>query len=268
MAASPTISRKKWEDSMKPIWLMALGGALMWANAACAADAAPVPDYIQAAVANPDRPAADKEHDAARKPAAMLVFAGIKPGDKVVDLIPGSGYFTKIFSKAVGPTGHVYAFIPSELDAMMAKHGHSLPKADPKYPNVTYLHMPVGKLTTPEPVDVVWTSQNYHDLHDKFFGPANLADVNKAIFNALKPGGIYIVLDHSAPAGSGLSDTETLHRIDEAVVKSEVTAAGFVLDGESNALRNKNDPRTAKVFDPSIRGHPDQFILKFRKPAK
>jgi len=122
-------------------------------------------------------------------------------------------------------------------------------------------------LATPEPVDLVWTSQNYHDLHDSFAKPADLAQVNAAIFRALKPGGIYVVLDHAALPGSGLSATETLHRIDPATVRAEVEAAGFVYVGESDVLRNPNDPHTAKVFDPSIRGHTDQFVFKFRKPG-
>jgi predicted methyltransferase len=114
----------------------------------------------------------------------------------------------------------------------------------------------------------VWTSQNYHDFHDSFFGPADLAVVNKAIFTALKPGGLYIVLDHVAAPGSGLRDTETLHRIDPAIVKKEVTAAGFEFVSEDDSLKNPADPHTAKVFDPSIRGKTDQFVYKFRKPQR
>ena len=106
----------------------------------------------------------------------------------------------------------------------------------------------------------------WSDLHDKFFGPPDIKKVNKAIYDSLKPGGVFIVLDHAAERGSGLRDTDTLHRIDEAAVKKEVEAAGFKFVGESEVLRNPNDPRTKLVFDPSIRGKTDQFILKFRKP--
>ena len=126
--------------------------------------------------------------------------------------------------------------------------------------------LPANKLTAPESLDLVWTSQNYHDLHDSFAKPADLALVNKAVFNALKRGGLYVVLDHAAEKGSGLRDTETLHRIDEATVKQEVLAAGFRLTGESNVLRNAEDAHTLKVFDPAIRHKTDQFILIFRKP--
>ncbi|HLY04523.1 MAG TPA: hypothetical protein VKR31_02135, partial [Rhizomicrobium sp.] len=130
-----------------------------------------------------------------------------------------------------------------------------------------YIHAPIEKFVTPEKLDIAWTSQNYHDLHDKFFGPPDINVVNKAVYDSLKPGGVFIVLDHAAEKGSGLRDTDTLHRIDEDTVKKEVEAAGFKFAGESDVLRNPNDPRTAKVFDPSIRGKTDQFILKFRKPG-
>jgi len=112
----------------------------------------------------------------------------------------------------------------------------------------------------------VWTSMNYHDLHDKFLGPADVAALNKSIFDALKPGGVYLVLDHAAEAGSGLRDTETLHRIDPAVVEKAVTAAGFVLEAQSDELKNPDDDYTMKVFNPAIRGRTDKFIFKFRKP--
>ena len=242
----------------------AVAAVLLTAGAA----AAPVPSYIKAAVSDPLRPVADTKVDAERKPAAMLVFAGIKPGMHVMDMIPGGGYFTRLFAKAVGPTGWVYSFQPVELDHFFKDAKPPIYAVAAEYPNVSVIHAPINKLTAPEALDVVWTSQNYHDLKDPFFAPADTALVNKAVYDALKPGGIYIVLDHSAPKGSGISDTNTLHRIDEAVVKKEVEAAGFKLIGESNVLRNPKDKRTLKVFDPAIRGHTDQFILKFQKPMK
>ena len=232
------------------------------------ASAAPVPAYVKAAVNDAARPADDVKRDADRKPAAMLVFAGIRPGLRVMDLIPGGGYFNRIFAKAVGPNGYVYAFQPTELDHFFKGKEPPVVAVAAAYPNVSVIHAPVNALVAPESLDVVWTSQNYHDLKDDFFKPADTALVNKAVYDALKPGGLYIVLDHSAEKGSGLRDTDTLHRIDEAVVKKEVEAAGFKLIGESNVLRNPKDTRTVKVFDPSIRGHTDQFILKFRKPLR
>ena len=233
-----------------------------------AAGAAPVPSYVKAAVADSQRPADDVKRDTERKPAEMLMFAGIKPGMKVMDLIPGGGYFTRLFAVAVGPNGWVYAYSPSELDSFLKGKPPRVAAVAESYKNVSVIHAPVNSLTAPEPLDVVWTSQNYHDLKDDFFKPADTAQVNKAVFNALKPGGLYIVLDHAAEKGSGARDTDTLHRIDEDLVKKEVEAAGFKFVGESKVLRNPADPHTAKVFDAGIRGHTDQFILKFRKPAK
>jgi predicted methyltransferase len=138
----------------------------------------------------------------------------------------------------------------------------------PQFKNVSTIAGPINDFAVPEPLDLVWISLNYHDLHDPFLAPADLAKINKAIFSALKPGGRYVIIDHSAEAGSGLRDTNTLHRIDEASVKSEVKAAGFRLERESNLLHNAHDPRTANVRDPSIRGKTDQFILEFRKPKQ
>ncbi len=225
------------------------------------------PAYIISSVADAGRPKADTDRDAERKPAKMLAFAEVAPGDKVVDLLPGGGYFTRLFSKAVGPSGKVYAFVPAEYVALAKKPSPVTEFAgQPGYENVSIVQTPVNELAVPESVDLVWTSQNYHDLHDDFFKPADLALINKQIFKALKPGGLYIVLDHSAEKGSGLRDTNTFHRIDEEAVKAEVKAAGFEFIGESDALRNPKDPRNIKVFDPSIRGHTDQFVLKFRKP--
>ena len=118
----------------------------------------------------------------------------------------------------------------------------------------------------PAGLDLVWTSENYHDLHNKMFGPADMLLVDKAVFNALKPGGVFIVEDHAAEAGSGARDTDTLHRIDPALVRKEVLAAGFVLDGESTLLHNPNDPHTEAVF--KLEGTSDKFLLKFRRPLK
>jgi predicted methyltransferase len=222
--------------------------------------AAAVPVLAQTA-----RPLEDTARDAARKPADMVSFAGIKPGMKVVDLIPGGGYFTRVFSAAVGPTGKVVAFIPAAAeaaypDASKVLHG----MATNGYPNVSV----VNAITDPAAsgADVVWTAQNYHDLHNSL-PTEGVIGFNKAVFAQLKPGGVYVVLDHSAKAGSGIADTKTLHRIDADAVKAEVTAAGFVFDGESKVLANPADPRTANVFDPTVRGKTDQFVYRFKKPA-
>lgn len=224
---------------------------------------------IAAAVADTHRPDADRARDAERKPAEMLAFAGVKPGDQVMDLLPGGGYFSRLFARAVGPKGRVYLLVPSELAGPRPK-ALEAPRAlaaDPAYGNIVTLVEALDGLTAPEKLDVVWTSQNYHDLHDSFLGPADPAVFNKAIFNALKPGGVFVVLDHVAAAGSGLRDTETLHRIDPETVKREVMAAGFLFDGQSPVLANAADDHSLKVFDPALRGHTDQFVYRFRKPA-
>jgi predicted methyltransferase len=228
--------------------------------------AAPSP-AIAAAVADSTRPAADRDRDAARKPAEMLAFAGVKPGMVVVDMLPGGGYFTRLFSDAVGPTGKVVAYVPDETLARFPKalDGLNAIAAEPAHKNVQVEHNPIMAPGPDNVADVVWTSQNYHDLHN--MAGVDLVAFNKLVFRSLRPGGVYVVLDHSAPAGSGASATRTLHRIDPATVRQEAEAAGFVFDGESNVLANPADPHTAGVFDPSIRGHTDQFVLRFRKPG-
>ena len=252
----------------KTLTLFAAAGLLLGSLAASAPPASAAmhsSKAIAAAVADSARPAADRERDAARKPAACLEFAGVHPGMSVAELFPGKGYFTRIFSLAVGASGHVY-----EVEPPPKKPG--TPPAvqgiadDPHYNhNITVLLEPIADFTTPQPVDLVWTSQNYHDLHN--VPGLNVADFDRAVYKALKPGGIFLVLDHVAPAGSGFSDTSTLHRIDPAAAKKEIMSAGFEYVGQSKVLHNPKDPHTNKVFDPSIRGHTDQFIYKFRKPA-
>jgi predicted methyltransferase len=233
--------------------------------------AAKVPGYIAAAVADSGRPAEDKQRDANRKPAETVQFAGIKPGATVVELLPGRGYFTRIFSKVVGPKGHVYALSPprrpnAAADTPDPAAATTALASDPAYSNVIVQVTPLATITVSAPADVVFTAQNYHDVHN--IPNIDIAAFNKSIYDALKPGGVFVVVDHAAAAGSGGRDTSTLHRIDPEAVKSEVLAAGFVLAGESKVLANAQDDHSAKIFDPAIRGKTDQFILKFRKPGK
>src|SRR5882757_9811906 len=244
-----------------------LAAALML-TAVCAG-AASIPDNIAAAVADGNRPDTDKTRDANRKPAEILAFTGVKSGAQVAELLPGGGYFTRLFSKAVGSSGHVYAVVPAPLADAPADVPDFAARvkaiaADPNYANVSVVVEPFSQLGVPAPVDLVWTSQNYHDLHN--FPGLDVGIFNKMVFDDLKPGGIYLILDHTAEEGSGGRDTKTLHRIDPEAVKKEVLAAGFVFVGSSNLLRQPSDNRSVKVFDPSVRGKTDQFILKFLRP--
>ncbi len=228
--------------------------------------AAAAPADLAAALADTGRPAADVARDAARKPAELLALAGLKSGDKVADLVMGGGYFTRILSAAVGPQGRVYAYQPAEFIKFQASYGESL-KAVSALPNVTPLDASLPALDLPDGLDLVLTVQNYHDLHLKSFPADTATKVNAEIFKALKPGGVYLIADHAAAPGAALATADTLHRIDPAVVRREVEAAGFTFDGDSALLRAPADPHTANVFDPAIRGKTDQFVLKFRKPG-
>lgn len=253
---------------MKTLTLFAATGLLLGSLALSAPPATAAmrsSKAITAAVADSARPAADRERDAARKPAACLEFAGVHPGASVAELFPGKGYYTRIFSRAVGAKGHVYEIGPPPKKAGTPPAVQSIADDAHYNHNITVLLQPLADLSVPQPVDLVWTSQNYHDLHN--VPGLNVADFDRAVYKALKPGGIFLVLDHVAPAGSGFSDTSTLHRIDPEAAKKEIMSAGFEFVGESNVLRNPQDPHTNKVFDPSIRGHTDQFIYKFRKPG-
>jgi predicted methyltransferase len=217
-------------------------------------------------VANPARPQADTARDADRKPAVVLAFAGVRPGMKVLEVIPGGGYFTRLLSGAVGPRGHVTEALPAlpnaAGDVRRTSNGVS---ADPHFSNVTEVAMTPEDIAKAGPVDVVWTSQNYHDLHLTRLH-LDVPALDRAIFAALKPGGVFFIEDHAASIGTGISTTDALHRIDIEYVIHEVEGAGFRLAGESDALANPHDTHQLNVFKPEIRGHTDQFLLKFVKP--
>jgi predicted methyltransferase len=209
---------------------------------------------------------ADALTDPSLKRAEVVAFIGIKPGDKVADVF--AGRFVRALSQAVGPNGKVYAVEPAELVKAHPEGLNMLKSlaADPAYANVVVSSPPINAPALPPGLDAVFIRQNYHDLHDAFMGPADVPAFNRNVFAALNPGGAYVILDHADAPGTGLKNTDTLHRIDPAAVKKEVLAAGFVLDGESKVLANPADDHTKNVFDPAIRGKTDQFLLKFRKP--
>ena len=245
-----------------------IGLLLIAALGAAAASRAPAP--IAAAFAAPGRTAADKGEDVHRKGQALLVFAGVKRGDKVMDLIPGGGYFTRLFSRVVGSTGHVYSMWPDEYarESVMAVADLKAQSGQAPYTNVTVYTQPAAAFSAPEPLDLVFTSQNYHDYNDPFMGQGSSSkQFARQVYAALKPGGVFLVIDHVAEKGSGLRDTDTRHRIDPATIKAEVLAAGFRYAGEINVLRNPADDHKLTVFDKPIRGHTDQVVFKFIKPA-
>lgn len=217
---------------------------------------------IAAALASPAR-ADQASDDARRKAAEVLAFAGVGPGDTVVDFFPGAGYWTRIFSGVVGPKGQVISLWPSGTKKYADKAAPAMTARG--LANVK-VDVQEGPLAVSKPVDLVWTVQNYHDINN-VGGEAALASVDAGIFNMLKPGGTYIVIDHADAPGSGLTGTSTTHRIDPSVVKAQVIKAGFTFVGESDVLRNPADDHKLNVFDPAIRGHTDQFVYKFRKPG-
>jgi len=201
--------------------------------------------------------------DPAWKAPEVVQFIGLKKGDKVADIV--AGRLTATLAEAVGPTGKVYAIETAEVVKIHPEALTHMKELASQSPNVSVSADPVASALPPG-LDAVFIRQNYHDLYDKFMGPADVPAFNKAVFAALKPGGVFVVLDHAAAAGSGTGATDTLHRIDPARVKADVLAAGFKLDAESAILANKDDDHTKNVFDPSVRGHTDQFLLRFKKP--
>jgi predicted methyltransferase len=254
---------------MKRYLVAGCAGLAVTACALSLAAASPAAGVAQA-LADPRRPPADVARDPARHPAELIAFAGIKPGDRVADLFAGGGYFTRILSDVVGPDGRVYAIIPAEMARNCDPSEFAGARAVARqgtYRNVAVLTRPTLEFAPARPLDVIWSSQNYHDLHDRFMEGLDVAAADRAFYRALKPGGVLLIVDHVAAAGSGLRDTDTLHRIDPTAVRRELEAAGFVLEGESPLLRNPADDHSLRVFDPKIRGRTDQMVLKFRKPA-
>lgn len=216
------------------------------------------PDFT-AVLADPLRPAADVARDADRKPVELMTFAGVRPGMTIAELAPGGGYFTRILTGAVGPNGKIYA--------IAGRPSPGLLELAPKRTNLSVVTAQPGTIPLPQQVDLVWTTLNYHDFKNNKLGSGDVAQaLNAEAFRVLKPGGVYLVVDHDTAAGAGATQTSTLHRIEGAQVQREVEAAGFRLDSSSDLLRHAADDHTAKVQETGIRGKTDQFVLKFRKP--
>lgn len=243
-------------------WHIGLGAAVFIAAPVIAATQIAPGSFTQA-LADSARPAADTARDADRKPAELLAFAEVRPGLKVAELAPGGGYFTRLLSLAVGNRGKIYAVSSRPLPWLADWAG--------AHPNVELQAGPATGPLAPEPVDLVWTTQNYHDFKNRpadASGKDGAAQYNAAAFAALKPGGVYLINDHEGAPGTGATQTSTLHRIESAAVIREVEAAGFKLEARSDILRHPADDHTGKVFDSGVRGKTDQFVLRFRKPKR
>lgn len=258
---------------MKSTLLAVAIATAVLSSAAVSASPPAASPAIKAAIANTQRPAKDTGEDAVRHPAELLAFSKVKVGDTVMDVWPGGGYWSRLFSSIVGAKGKVYAYVPAEITEFKSDPLGIVKAmaAEPGLSNVTAVSDPLAEPPPPDmfnKLDVVWTFENYHDLHDSFMKGASVDAFNQAIFKMLKPGGYYVIVDHAAAKGQGLKNTEDLHRIEESVVKAEVEKAGFVLDQESSLLASSADDHTLKVFDPAVKGKTDRFMLRFRKPAK
>lgn len=258
---------------------------------------------IEAIIASPDRSAVDRQNDLRRKPQAMLAFIGIRPGMKALDTSAAGGYTTELLARSVGSSGIVYGQSPprnsgQSAPAPAAPEGNSHPSMAPtvmtatpppvmgprrsspdalaereknlqaKGADASHIVAVVQKFEDPAPVDrkadyfdVVTLMFNYHDLG---FQGVDRAQMNRAIFAALKPGGMYVIADHAGRAGTGISESGTLHRIEEAFLMKEVQAAGFKLLSQGDFLRNPNDPRDMNTPNPPQ--PKDEFVLKFVRP--
>lgn len=231
--------------------------------------AADVAEPIRAALTASDRSVDDRMLDAGRMPGEVLTFFQLAPGQKVGELFAGGGYTTEVMARVVGDAGKVWAQNTTEVLDKFARKPWTERAAKPVMKNVVGVERPTDDPFPPEAtdLDLVITILNYHDF---VWQKADTAKLNKAVFAALKPGGIYAIVDHSAAKTSGTRDVETLHRIDEDVVKKEVLEAGFELDAESDVLRHPDDPRdwnTSPKNAGDKRGTSDRFTLRFKKPA-
>jgi len=230
--------------------------------------AADVGEPIKAAIAAADRSVEDRALDAGREPGEVLAFFRVAPGQKIGEIFAGGGYTTELIARTVGEQGVVYAQNTKEILDKFARKPWTERAAKPVMARVVSVEQPIDAPFPPEAedLDAVITILNYHDA---VWLKADRVKMNQAVFAALKPGGVYGVVDHSATAGSGERDVETLHRIDEEVVKREILAAGFVLDAASDVLREPDDPRdwnTSPREAGARRGTSDRFVLRFVKP--
>jgi predicted methyltransferase len=243
---------------------LSAAAVLGFALAACAGPRIaqpPSPDYA-AIVAAPDRSDADRQTDQRRDPTKLLAFTGARPGMKVLDMGAGGGYSTELLARAVAPGGVVYGQDAPE-GGERAKERFDTRMKTPAMKNAVALRRPFDD---PVPADVrdLDLVTFFFFYHDTAYMPVDRAKMNRALFAALKPGGVLVIADHSAKAGEGLSVAKSLHRIEETTLLREVEAAGFRLSDRGDFLRHPEDPRDAIVFRPKV--PVDEFVLKFEKP--
>lgn len=245
---------------MRHVLMLAATATMAFSGGALAGDGA-----IKKAIKDPTRLEDQRARDEARKPKTILTFAGVKAGDKVADLAAGSGYYTAILSRVVGDGGKVYAIDPTRIFEFFPNAANTFPSYLEKDPrgNVDYSVQKFDELKFSEPLDAVVMGLYYHDT---VWTEVDRAVMNKAIYDALKPGGVYLVIDHNSVADADAAVTQELHRMIPGVVKPEVLAAGFELAGESDALKNADDPLDDSVFGDNRRGKTDRFVYLFRKP--
>ena len=223
-------------------------------------------EIIASAVANPARPAGYRAADEFRKPAETLAFSGVRPGMIVGEFYPAGGYFTRMLSDVVGPNGHIYAVENAGWNDSVKDDKAML--AEGKWKNVSLDVQPFGAVKFTQPLDLAWVTQNYHDMKIAQYGNVDTVAFDRAVYQALKPGGTFFILDHEGWAGMTREDIAKVHRIDKAQVISEVTSAGFQLAAEGHFLNRSTDDHHLPIFDPRVRGHTDQYALKFVKPEK
>jgi predicted methyltransferase len=221
---------------------------------------AATPAHIKRAIDSPERTAEQRARDYHRKPAEILTLSGIEEGDRIIEIAAFGQYFTTMLLAAVGPTGRVDMY---DLPYTERMAGAASREFDAKHANAAYHLENYNDVTFPQGVDSVWNVLYYHDLQPQGI---DTAAFNRKIFAALKPGGIYLVIDHKAEDGSGWRDAATIHRMGVDTIKQEVLAAGFELALESDLLANSADDRTKMVFAPGTRGTTDQAFFIFRKP--
>lgn len=220
-----------------------------------------IPAPIAAALASPERTEAMKARDAGRKPGEIFALAGLKPGDRVIELASTAHYDSTIIANVVGPKGRLYMYDLPYLKARMEPGALAFVKA---HPNTEYVNGKFDELTFPSGVDLVMIDMYYHDLP---INDVDTAVLNRKLFAALKPGGRLVIVDHNAEPGSGKRDVRTLHRIDPEVIKSEVQAAGFRLAVDSRIFAMPTDDKSKRMQEPGTRGFTDRSVFVFRKPG-